>query len=96
MATHSHVLVSDSHMSGQLHGLDVNPANNDEFATAGDDGVLKVWSIQDYKCIRKCYIDSPIRCLAWSNDGSTIVLGLGCIQQVSSSNNSVKDGISLM
>jgi WD40 repeat protein len=48
-----------------------------EYATVGDDGVLKVWSTEQKCCIRRTNIENASRALSYSLDGLYIVVGLG-------------------
>ena len=80
-------IVIQGHGSLQLHGLSVCPTNEDEFATAGDDGSVMVWSIERSTCIRRTAIDVASRAIAWSHDGTKLVVGIGGSSSLSS-----KDG----
>lgn len=44
LTTHSHMQLLEGHSQRQLHALTLNPSQPDEYATAGDDGVVRVWS----------------------------------------------------
>jgi WD40 repeat protein len=60
-----------------LYGLDANPKNVDEIATVGEDGTLRIWSLSKNVCIRKVDLGCPCRSLAWSADGTRLVVGAG-------------------
>jgi WD40 repeat protein len=77
LATQScHILV-EGHTRLELHGLDVNPSNSDEYVTSGDDGVVRVWSISRRVCLRQNNLESASRAVAWSPDGERIIVGVG-------------------
>ena len=63
--------------SGELWGLAPHPTKPDVFATSGDDGTVRVWSISQGKLLRKCQLDSPSRCITWSPSGRRLLVGLG-------------------
>ena len=63
--------------SGELWGLAPHPLNGDVFATAGDDGTVRVWSVAQGRLLRKAQLDSSARCIAWSPSGRRLVVGLG-------------------
>jgi len=71
------VLVTEGHSKKQLHGLATNPANPDQYATVGDDGILRIWSLSKKKAIKRIGLDGSSRALAWSHDGSLLVVGFG-------------------
>lgn len=77
LSTQSHQLLLEGHSRKELHGLELNPSDQDEFATVGDDGVLKVWSMSRNFCVRKLALECACRALAWSPNGNEIVVGVG-------------------
>ena len=77
IATESTMLLGQCHSKLELHGIVSNPASVDEYATSGDDGYVRVWSIQLKKCIRRAVVDSASRALAWSPDGTRLIVGIG-------------------
>lgn len=77
LSTHSKMLLVESHSLRQLHGLDVNPINFDEFATIGDDGILRIWSLIRRTCVRRLNVEAAARSLTYSPDGSRIIVGVG-------------------
>jgi len=77
VATESTMLLSQCHSKLELHGIAANPANPDEYATSGDDGYVRVWSISLKKCVRRVALDSASRAIAWSNDGTRLIVGIG-------------------
>lgn len=72
----STLLVTETHDAGEAHALAWNPVK-EEYATAGDDGVLRVWHSSLQYCVRRKSLQYPIRAMAWSPDGNTIVVGIG-------------------
>lgn len=77
LQTQSCLMLLESHSRLQLHALAVNPNNSDEYATAGDDGFVRVWSIEKRVCSRRLSLEAAVRSLAWSPDGTKIICGVG-------------------
>ncbi|CAE7834182.1 Eml6, partial [Symbiodinium microadriaticum] len=77
LGTNSSMLLLESHSHRELHGLCINPVDSDEYATVGDDGVVRVWSIALRRCIRRVSLEVAGRTLSWSPDGSQIAVGIG-------------------
>ena len=70
-------LVHESHFSGELWGLGVHPTDPDIFVTCGDDKTIRIWSLSHKRIIRKAVLDCTARCVNFSPDGRTIIVGLG-------------------
>lgn len=70
-------LMHESHFSGELWGLGLNPVDADLFATAGDDKTVRVWSLSHKRIIRKAVLDCTARCVSWSPDGRQLIVGFG-------------------
>lgn len=77
LGTNSAMLLLESHSHRELHGLCLNPVNSDEYATVGDDGVVRVWSISLRRCTKRTSLDVAGRALSWSPDGNHIAVGIG-------------------
>lgn len=77
LATHTPLLVMESHSHRELHGLALHPKNTDEYLTVGDDGILRLWNFELKKCIRRSNIEVASRAIAWSPDGQHIAVGVG-------------------
>ena len=77
LATHSYILLQESHSKNGLHGLACNPVIHDQFITGGDDGLLKLWSFELNTCIKQVNLNYAIRSLCWNNEGTKIIVGLG-------------------
>lgn len=77
LQSHSHSLIAEGHSRGEVHALAVNPVNPDEYATAGDDGVVMVWSVSRRYCLRKVRVEAASRAIAWSPSGLSIAVGFG-------------------
>jgi WD40 repeat protein len=74
----SYWMASEGHCAGELHGLCVSPSIlSEEFATFGDDGIVRVWNRRLQSCVRKRRLNYGGRAMAWSNDGKFLVLGIG-------------------
>ena len=59
----------NSHFSGELWGLAPHPVDPDIVATAGDDGTLKIWSIQANRMLYSVKIGHAARSVAWHPSG---------------------------
>lgn len=77
LPTHSNILLLEGHSYYELQGVDCNPQNGDEFATVGDDGILRVWSYRLRMCIRRVSIEAAGRALTYFPDGRRIIVGMG-------------------
>jgi microtubule-associated protein-like 6 len=80
----SWTLISEGHYSTQsdgasseLWGLAPHPTKPDIFATSGDDGTVRVWSISQGRLLRKAQLDSASRCIGWSPNGRRLLVGFG-------------------
>jgi WD40 repeat protein len=91
LTTQSHLLLLEGHSRKEIHGLDLNPTNLDEFVTVGDDGVLRVWSISQDICIRRVALECACRAVAWAPTGLQLVVGVG-----GDPSKAVKDGAFLV
>jgi microtubule-associated protein-like 6 len=69
------VLVS-GHYRDELWGLAIHPSKP-EYATVGDDKFVRIWSMEDNKCIKKTELENMGRAIAYSPDGKSIAVGLG-------------------
>ena len=77
LPTHTYMLLVEGHSYRELHGLDVNPVNSDEYATVGDDGIVRVWSYAQRMCTKRISVEAAGRALAYFPDGMRIIVGLG-------------------
>lgn len=75
--TESTILLLQGHCRMELHGICCNPSRPDEFATSGDDGSVRVWSISLKKCLRRVQLDAASRAIVFSPDGSRLIVGVG-------------------
>ena len=67
----------EGHFQDQLWGLATHPKTAHIFATSGDDYTVRVWDMKSRRMLKKVRLDSMIRGLDWSNDGSLIGVGMG-------------------
>lgn len=70
-------LITEGHDRGELHGLTCNPVVPDEFATVGDDGVVRIWHRGVKYVLRRCNLRVASRCIAYAPDGLSLVVGVG-------------------
>jgi WD40 repeat protein len=77
LSTKTYSQLFDGHSRNRLRGLAANPADGDQYASCGDDGVVRVWSIATRKCLRSTNLECACRCLAYSPDGRRLVVGIG-------------------
>lgn len=75
--TGSMLLINESHCEGELWGLAVDPTNDDQFVTVGDDRTVRLWSLETRRLVKKVSLLSTARAVAWSYDGKQIAVGLG-------------------
>lgn len=71
------MILIEGHSHRELHGMCINPICGDEYATVGDDGVVRVWSISLRRCIKRSSLDVSGRAISWSPDGRHIAVGIG-------------------
>lgn len=64
----------DGHYGQELWGLCVHPTVN-EYCTAGDDALLRIWDADHNVSIRSKHLGAPARCCAYSHDGASIAVG---------------------
>jgi microtubule-associated protein-like 6 len=77
LPTHSNMLLVEGHCYSELHGVDCNPQDGDQYSTVGDDGILRVWSYRLRTCLRRVSIEAAGRALAYFPDGKRIIVGMG-------------------
>jgi WD40 repeat protein len=63
-----------SHTKGELWGLATHPFDHDLYATAGDDSILRVWSIKKNACLVAKKLPKAARCVAWHPIGSLLAV----------------------
>lgn len=71
------LLLHEGHCDDQLFGLVTHPTNPDLYATGGDDKTIRIWSVSKRAVVAKTLMDTPVKALAWSPDGSVLAAGLG-------------------
>lgn len=64
-----------SHCKDELWGLAVNPKNDKEFITVGQDNVLAIWDISNRRQKKFAKLDCPANCVTFSSDGAYIGIG---------------------
>ena len=75
----------------ELWGLATHP-NKLEFATAAEDGTLRVWDLQTRTMKAMAKLQGPGRCASYSPDGSLIAVGLGSGGKTKGKGSNAHDG----
>lgn len=70
------MLMLEAHFYGETWGLAAHPVNS-TFATAGDDGTVRVWDADTMMVMRSGQVDTLARALAFNADGSRLAVALG-------------------
>lgn len=65
-------LISQGHYNGELWGLTASQSK-DIFMTAGDDGVVRLWDINQKREIRRVNFDNRVRALDLSNNEELLI-----------------------
>ena len=92
--TNVSTLLNEGHAVREIHALATHPIDADRFATAGDDGAIRIWSAKERKVLFRSSPDLAgcgIRSLEWSPDGSALLCGCG-----GDPDNATKDGALLV
>ena len=74
----------------EVHALATHPLDADRYATAGDDGAIRIWSASARKVLFRSSPDLTgcgLRALEWSPDGQALLCGCG-----GDPDNATKDG----
>ena len=69
-------VLQQSHFSGELWGLAVHPTDPDIYATAGDDGLLRIYSVKLNAVLCSRDLGRAARALAWHPKGDLIAVGM--------------------
>lgn len=64
-----------SHFGGELWGVATHPLDADLYATVGDEGTLRVWSIEHNCLIASMPLYHPARCVSWNHSGTVLAVG---------------------
>ena len=64
------------HFGGELWALDAHPTLP-QFATAGDDRMLRIWSLFDRRQVRCAQLEMMARALAYDPEGQRFAVGFG-------------------
>lgn len=60
---------------GDASALATDPSNGDAFATGGDDGTVRVWSVARRRLVALRQLPLPVTSLAYSSDGAHLATG---------------------
>ena len=69
-------VLQHSHFGGELWGLAVHPTDPDIYATAGDDGLLRIYSVTMNTVLYSMDLGRSARALAWHPQGDLIAVGM--------------------
>ena len=69
-------VLQQSHFGGELWGLAVHPTDPDIYATAGDDGLLRIYSVKSNTVLCSKDLGRAARALAWRPNGNLIAVGM--------------------
>merc|ERR1711871_1854880 len=69
-------VLQQSHYGGELWGLAVHPTDPDIYATAGDDGLLRIYSVKSNTVLYSIDLGRSARALAWHPQGDLIAVGM--------------------
>ena len=64
-----------SHYKGELWGLATHPLDADIYATVGDEGSLRVWSISTNSLLASTLLYWPARTVTWNHSGTVLAVG---------------------
>lgn len=67
-------IINHGHSGGETWGLAAHPSQP-RFATASEDGSIRVWSIEEHKLLSMKRLDSAATAVAYSPNGGLIVVG---------------------
>ena len=67
----------EGHFQDELWGLSTHPNVPSIFTTSGDDCTVRVWNMKSRKMSKKVMLDSMVRAVDWSQDGTMIGVGMG-------------------
>lgn len=71
------MLLHESHCDDELFAVAPHPIDPNVFATGGDDKTVRVWSISKRCVVGKNLMDTGVKALCWSPDGTMLAVGLG-------------------
>eukprot|EP00049_Salpingoeca_infusionum_P015006 m.287561 g.287561 ORF g.287561 m.287561 type:complete len:1929 (-) comp15790_c5_seq3:4131-9917(-) len=67
-------VITEGHRLGELWGLACHP-HEKQFATASDDGTVRMWSLDPHRCLASVEVNTPLRSCDFTEDGSALVVG---------------------
>lgn len=79
LLSHTSAKLLESHSKLQLRAICVcnTKQNADLYATGGDDGVVRIWSLSRQCCVRSCSIGFAVRAMRFSPSDEQLVVGIG-------------------
>ena len=63
---------------GESVALATDPTNSDTFATGGDDGTVRIWSVAEHRLLAIRTLPLSVSALAYTSDG--LHLAVGCVK----------------
>ena len=81
--------IISGHYCGEVNGLAPHPQRS-EFATLGDDGVVRIFDIELFKCIRQSNLKQGGRAIVYSPEGTKIAVGIGTPDEANDADGSFK------
>lgn len=67
--------VCEGHTFGELHAIDINPLNRNEFLSCGDDGIIRIWDMKNQHCLKRKQLPYSCRSVKFHTVENTIIGG---------------------
>merc|ERR1719478_627944 len=75
LLTHGHAAPKRGRGEGEATALATDPTSADLYATGGDDGAVRLWSISQRRMMAMRVLPMPVTALAYTNDGAHLAVG---------------------
>lgn len=73
----SYLCITQGHYSGKLSAVSFNPSNTEEYASAGEDGTIRIWNWKGRFCSSMQSVPFSSQVIKYTSDGRYIVGGSG-------------------